>query len=92
MANNSISVVLADSCCNRNYILSKVIGRSVWFRGRKYWFEVTGVETRYDLFCNGHLIGDFYIDEVLVYEEKSYSIKSVDELKTLISMFNLYPC
>lgn len=92
MVNNSISVVLADSCCNRNYILSKVIGRYVWFRGRKYWFEVTGAESRYDLFCNGRLIGDIYIDEVLVYEEMSNYLKSVDELKTLISMFNLFPC
>lgn len=92
MENSSISVVLANSCCNRNYILSKVIGRCVWFRGRKYWFEVTGIESRYDLFCNGRLIGDIYIDEVLVYEEMSYYIRTEDELKTLVSMFNLYPC
>lgn len=92
MVNNSISVVLADGCCNRNYILSKVIGHSVWFRGRKYWFEVTGIESRYDLFCNGRIIGDLYIDEILIYEEMSHSIKSVDTLKTLISMFDLFPC
>lgn len=92
MVNNSISVVLANGCCNRNYILSKVIGRSVWFRGRKYWFEVTGVESRYDLFCNGRIIGDLYIDEVLIYEERSNYIKSVDTLKALLSMFNFFPC
>lgn len=92
MVNSSISVVLADRCCNRNYILSKVIGRSVWFRGRKYWFVVTGVESRYDLFCNGRIIGDLYIDEILIYEEMSPSIKSEDTLKALISMFNLFPC
>ena len=90
MAKSSISVVLTDSCCNRNYILSKVIGHSVWFRGRKYWFVVTESELKYDLFCNGRLIGDLYIDEVLVYEEMSHFIKSVSLLKSLISMFNLF--
>lgn len=90
MVKNSISVVLTDSCCERNYILSKVIGHYVWFRGRRYWFEVTGHESKYDLFCNGYLIGDLYIDEVLIYEEMSHFIKSVDVLKSLISMFNLF--
>lgn len=92
MENNSLSVVLADSCCNRNYILSKVIGSVVWFRGRKYHFEVTGSELRYDLFCNNYLIGDLYIDEILIYEETSRFIHSEDELRSLIAMFNLYPC
>lgn len=92
MENNSVSVVLSASCCKRNYILSKVIGSVVWFRGRKYHFEVTGSELRYDLFCNNCLIGDLYIDEILIYEETSRFIHSEDELCSLIAMFNLYPC
>lgn len=92
MVNNSISVVLADSCCKRNYMLSKVVGRRVWFRGRKFWFEVSGCEQKYYLFCNGLLIGDLYIDEVLIFDESSRFINSKTELMSLISMFNLYPC
>lgn len=92
MVSNSISVVLADSCCKRNYMLSRVVGHSVWFRGRKYWFEVTGSERKYNLFCNGYLIGDLYIDEVLIFDDTSRFINLKDELMSLISMFNLYPC
>lgn len=91
MVSNSISVVLARGCCERNYLFSRVIGHSVWFRGRKYWFEVTDSGSRYDLFCNGCLIGDLYIDEVLIYEERAPFIKSEDLLKSLLAMFNLFP-
>lgn len=91
MEKHSVSVVLADSCCSRNYLLSKVVNRPVWFRGRKYWFEVTGLENKYDLFCNGYLIGDLYIDEILIYEETSRFINSESLLRSLVSMFNLFP-
>lgn len=91
MVNNSLSVVLADSCCNRNYWLSKVIGSVVWFRGRKYHWEVTKTDTRFDLYCNNRLIGDFYIDEILIYEENSVYITTQEELLSLIAVFNLYP-
>lgn len=92
MANKSLSVVLANGCCNRNYWLSKVVGSVVWFRGRKYHWEVTKTDTRFDLYCNNRLIGDFYIDEILIYEEKSIYITTQEELLSLIAMFNLFPC
>lgn len=92
MVNRSLSVVLANSCCNRNYWLSKVVGSVVWFRGRKYHWEATQTDTRFDLYCNNRLIGDFYIDEILIYEEKSLFITTQEELLSLIAMFNLYPC
>ena len=91
MVNNSISVVLTKSCCERNYLMGRVIDRSIWFRGRKYWFKATTSEVRYDLYCNGWCIGDLYIDEVLIYSERAPFIKSEDLLKSLLAMFNLFP-
>lgn len=92
MISNSISVVLTESSCERNYLMKKVVGRSIYFRGRKYWFKATTSEVRYDLYCNGWCIGDLYIDEVLIYEERAPFIKSVELLKSLLAMFNLFPC
>lgn len=92
MVNNSISVVLTKSCCERNYLMKIVIGRSIYFRGRKYCFKETTSEVRYDLYCNGWCIGDLYIDEVIIYKERAPFIKSEDLLKSLLAMFNLFPC
>lgn len=91
MVNNSLSVVLAVSSCDRNYLMRSVVNRPIWFRGRKYWFVETKIRSRYDLYCNGVLIGDLYIDKILIYDEYSHIIKSVDVLKSLIAMFNLFP-
>lgn len=92
MVNNSISVVLTKSCCERNYLMKVVIDRSVYFRGRKYCFKATTSQVRYDLYCNGWCIGVLHIDKVLIYEEKTLFIKSEDLLKSLLAMFNLFPC
>lgn len=92
MVNNSISVVLAKSCCERNYLVRKVIDRPIWFRGRQYWFKATESKVIYDLYCNGWRIGDLYINEVSIYKERTPFIKSADVLKSLVAMFNLFPC
>lgn len=92
MVNNSISVVLAKSCCERNYLMKLVVGRSICFRGRKYCFKETPSEVQYDLYCDGRCIGALYIDKVLIYEERAHFIKSEDLLKSLLAMFNLFPC
>ena len=91
MVNKSISVVLAKGCCERNYFMKIVVGRSIYFRGRKYCFKATDSEAVYDLYCNGWCIGGFYIDKVLIYEERAPFIKSEDLLKSLLAMFNLFP-
>lgn len=91
MEKHSVSVVLADSCCSRNYLLSQVVGSVVWFRGRKFHWEDTGYGDKYDLYCNNRLVGDLYIDEILIYDEYSDIIHSESELRSLISMFNLFP-
>lgn len=91
MVNDSISVVLTESCCERNYLMKRVIDRPLWFRGRRYWFKATASDVRYNLYCNGCCIGDLYIDEVLIYDEKAPFIKSRDLLKSLLAMFNLFP-
>lgn len=88
----SVSVVLANSCCNRNYLLSQVIGSVVWYRGRKFHWEATSSKDRYNLFCNNRLVGDLYIDEILIHDENSRIIQSESELLSLIALFNLYPC
>lgn len=87
----SVSVVLADSCCNRNYLLSQIIGRVVWYRGRKFHWEVTYSDERYNLFCNNRLIGDLYIDKILIHDENSKILQSKSDLLSLIALFNLYP-
>ena len=92
MENNSISVVLTKSCCERNYLMKMVVGRSTYFRGRKYCFKATTSEMQYDLYCNGWCIGGLYIDKVLIYKERASFIKSEDLLKSLLAMFNLFPC
>lgn len=91
MVNKSISVVLAKGCCERNYFMKIVIGRSIYFRGRKYCFKETTSEVQYDLYCNGQCIGVLCIDEVSIYKERAPFIKSEDLLKSLLAMFNLFP-
>lgn len=91
MEKHSLSVVLAEKCCSRNYLLSRLIGSVVWFRGRKFHWVDTGCDNKYDLFCNNRLIGDLYIDEILIYDEGSSIIRSESELCSLIAMFNLFP-
>lgn len=87
----SVSVVLAESCCSRNYLHSQIIGSVVWFRGRKFHWESTSSDERYNLYCNNRLIGDLYIDEILIHDENSRIISSESELLSLIAMFNLFP-
>lgn len=91
MVNYFISVVLTESSCDRNYLMKYVVDRKVLFRGRQYWFKATASDKRYELFCNGWLIGGLCIDEVLIYKERAPYITSVDLLKALISLFNLFP-
>lgn len=91
MEKRSLSVVLAKKCCSRNYLFSRLIGSVVWFRGRKFHWADAGCDNKYDLFCNNRLIGDLYIDEILIYDENSDIIHSESELLSLIAMFNLYP-
>lgn len=91
MVNNSLSVRLADSCCNYNY-LKRVLGKgSVVMYGRKYhWEEVKG-EPSFSLFCNNRIIGCLYIDTIYIYSETVSYCPRKSYLEALIALFNLYP-
>lgn len=91
MANNSLSVVLAASCCNRNYLDSVLLGKSLNFRGRVYsWVRSVSMKD-YILYCNDIAIGALHYDTFTLYKPFSSIIPSREFLLSLFAMFNLYP-
>lgn len=91
MANFCVSIDLAPSCYNRNY-LENVCRSSVrMFRGRKYEFMWDSVSSTAGLVCNGVLIGVVYKDSLGIYSQFSALGFTKSSLSSLMALFNLYP-
>lgn len=91
MANFCLSIDLAPSCYNRNY-LENVCRSSVrMFRGRKYEFMWDSVSLTAGLVCNGVLIGVVYKGSLGIYSQFSALGFTKSSLSSLIALFNLYP-
>lgn len=92
MVNCCISINLAPSCCNRNYLEDVCRSRVQVFRGRKYEFMWDSVSSTAGLVCNGVLIGVVYKGSLGIYSKFAHLGLSRSTLASLISLFNLYPC
>lgn len=92
MANFCISINLAPGCCNRNYLEHVCRSRARVFRGRKYEFMWSSVSSTAALICNGVLIGVVWKGQLGVYSQFSSLGFTEASLKSLIALFNLYPC
>lgn len=91
MANFCVSIELAPSCYNRNY-LENVCRSSVrMFRGRKYEFMWDSVSSTAGLVCNGVLIGVVFKGGLGIYSQFSALGFTKSSLSSLIALFNLYP-
>lgn len=91
MANFCISINLAPSCCNRNYLESVCRVRARVFRGRKYEFMWSSVSQTAGLVCNGVLIGVVYKGQLGIYPQFSSLGFTASSLSSLMALFNLYP-
>ena len=91
MANYCVSIGLAPSCCNRNYLENVCRSRVRMFRGRKYEFVWSSVSLTAGLVCNGVLIGVVDKGSLGIYSQFAPLGLSKSSLASLISLFNLYP-
>ena len=91
MANFCISINLAPSCCNRNYLENVCRYRARMFRGRKYEFMWSSISSTAGLVCNGVLIGVVYKGQLGIYSQFSSLGFTNSSLSSLIALFNLYP-
>ena len=91
MANVSLSVRIADSCCDCNY-LKKALGKSsVVMYGRKYHWERGKSEYYYSLYCNHKFIGTLQYEFIRIESEGLLYCPNESFLKALMALFNLYP-
>lgn len=91
MANFCISIDLAPSCCNRNYLVNVCRTRVRCFRGRKYEFVWGCVSSTASLVCNGVLVGVVWKGKLGIYSQFTSLGFTESSLKSLIALFNLYP-
>lgn len=91
MANFCISINLAPSCCNRNYLENVCRMKTRVFRGRKYEFMWSSISSTAGLVCNGVLIGVVYKGSLGIYSQFASLGLSRSSLASLMSLFNLYP-
>ena len=91
MANYCISIVLAASCCNTNYLQHICSFDAKLYRGR-YYMLVWGSDSRIAyLCCNGVRIGEVCKGRLGIYSQFAPLGLSKHFLSSLISLFNLYP-
>ena len=91
MANFCVSIDLAPSCCNRNYLENVCRSRVRMFRGRKYEFVWSSVSLTAGLVCNGVLVGVVYKGSLGIYSQFSALGLTKSSLSSLMALFNLYP-
>lgn len=91
MANFCVSINLAPSCCNRNYLENVCRSRVRVFRGRKYEFVWSSVSLTAGLICNGVLVGVVYKGSLGIYSQFSALGLTKSSLSSLMALFNLYP-
>lgn len=91
MENISLSVRLAESCCNSNYLKKALKRSSVVMCGRKYHWEQGASEHCYSLYCNHKCIGSLQYGVVRIESAGLIYCQNESFLKALIALFNLYP-
>ena len=91
MANYCISIDLAASCCNTNYLQHICSFDAKIYRGRYYTFVWGSRSHIAYLCCNGVRIGEVRKGTLGIYSRFAPLGLSRTFLSSLISLFNLYP-
>lgn len=91
MANYYLSIDLAPSCCNRNYLENVCKIRAKMFRGRKYGFAWSSVSSTAGLVCNGVLIGVVDKGRLGIFPQFSALGLTKSTLSSIMAAFHLYP-
>lgn len=91
MANYCVSIVLAASCCNTNYLQHICSFDAKLYRGR-YYMLVWGSDSRIAyLCCNGVRIGEVCKGCLGIFPQFSALGFTKSSLSSLMALFNLYP-
>ena len=91
MANYCLSIDLAASCCNINYLQHICSFDAKLYRGR-YYMLVWGSDFRVPyLYCNGVCVGEVCKGTLGIYSQFAPLGLNKSSLASLISLFNLYP-
>lgn len=91
MANYCVSIVLAASCCNTNYLQHICSFDAKLYRGR-YYMLVWGSDSHIAyLCCNGVRIGEVRKGTLGIYSQFSVLGFTKSSLSSLMALFNLYP-
>ena len=91
MESYSLSIRLANGCCNPNYLKKCLSRGSVVMYGRKYHWEKGRSDLFYTLYCNHKPIGNLQIDTIRIDSKEMIYCPNESFLKALIALFNLYP-
>ena len=86
-----VSIDLAPTCCNSNYLQYVCRSKVRVFRGRKYEFMWDSVSLTAGLVCDGVFIGVVYKGSLGIFPKFAHLGLSKSSLGSLIALFNLYP-
>ena len=91
MANFCVSIDLAPSCYNRNYLESVSRVQVRYFRGRKYEFISSPESLTAGLLCNDVLAGVVDKGSLGIFSQFKALGFTKSSLASLMALFNLYP-
>ena len=91
MANYYLSIALAQSCCDCNYLQHVCRMKAQAFGGRKYEFIWSEFALTALLHCNGVCIGIVDKGSLGIYSQFSALGLTKSSLSSLMALFNLYP-
>lgn len=91
MANYYLSIALAQSCCDCNYLQHVCRMKAQAFGGRKYEFIWSEFALTALLHCNGVCVGAVVRGSLSIYPQFKTIIPTESYLRSIIALFNLYP-
>lgn len=91
MANNSLSICLAKSCCNHNYLKHVCRKQPKVIHGRTFYFFWSFISDEANLYCNDVWIGSIRKESLIIFPTFVSVVQSESRLRDIISQFNLFP-
>lgn len=92
MANSSISIRLALSCCNCNYLKHVCNQKPKVLYGRTFRFVWSYISDSADLYCNEVCVGTIKKGQLSIFPLFVSVVQSESRLRSIMSSFNLFPC
>lgn len=92
MANYSLSISLAKSCCNRNYLRRVCERKPKVIYGRAFHFFWSYISDSADFYCNDVCIGSVQKGCLVIFPIFKSVVQSESRLLSIMAQFNLFPC